>query len=290
MMAAAPRAGLAPGGALAARDRPAPATGSAEPAGRAPVVVLTTAYSGAERLRSLLADLPGLACTSGTGVLPLCEQAAAVWRGADGRPEGEPPSRLAAASTRALTDAVITSVLTRAGKRRWCEFYYAMPEAADTFARLYPGTRFVCLYRGCSDVVRAVLNASPWGLADRALAPFTRAYPATTAAALAAYWIAHTRGLLAFEAEHPQAVLRVRFEDLAAAGQQTVRAVMSFLGVASRDDDTAHARDGQGQPDSVVPPARTDLPAGLIPPAVMAQANDLLRQLDYPALPGSETT
>jgi len=290
MMAMVPRAGPAPDGARARRDRRATAAGSADLADRGPVVVLATAYSGAERLRSLLDGRPGLACTPGIGVLPLCEQAVAVWRNADGRPEGGPLSPLAAASTRALTDAVITSVLTRAGKRRWCEFCYAMPEAAAMFAQLYPGTRFVCLYRSCSDVIRAALNASPWGLADPALAPFIRAYPASTAAALAAYWIGHTRSLLAFEAAHPQAVLRVRFEDLAAAEQQTAWAVMSFLGVASRDGDAALTRDSHAQPDSVVSPARTDLPAGLIPRAVLAQANDLLRQLDYPALPGSETT
>jgi hypothetical protein len=289
-MAAAPQAGFASGSALARRDPSGPALGSVDPAGRAPVVVLATQYSGAGRLRALLDGLPGLACTSGTGVVPLCEQAAAVWRSADGRREGGPPSRLAAASTRALTDAVITSVLAREGKQRWCEFCYAMPEAAAPFAQLYPGTRFVCLYRSCSDVIRAVLNASPWGLADPALVPFTRAYPASTAAALTAYWMAHTRSLLAFEAAHRQAVLRVRFEDLVAAGQQTAQAVMSFLGVTSCDGDAAHARDSHGQPDAAFPHAKTDLPAGLILPAVLTEANDLLRQLDYPALPGPETT
>ena len=290
MMAAEPRAGLANGGAPAFRGRPAPAAGSVDLAGPAPAVVLATRYSGAERLRALLDGHPGVACTSGTGILPLCEQAAAVWRSADGRPEGGPPSRLAVASTRVLIDAIITSVLTRAGKRRWCEFCYAMPEAAAAFAQLYPSTRFVCLYRSCREVIRAALDAGPWGLADPALVPFTRAHPASTAAALAAYWIAHTRSLLAFEAAHPHAVLRVRSEDLAAGGQQAARAVMSFLGAPGCDGDLALTRDSHGQPDSAVPPARTDLPADLIPPAVLAQANALLRQLDYPALPGPETT
>jgi hypothetical protein len=283
-MAAVPRAGFASGSALARRDPPGSAIDSLDPAGRAPIVVLATEYSGAERLRSLLDGLPGLARTSGTGILPLCEQAAAVWRKADGRPDGQ-PSRLAVASTRALADGIITSVLAREGKQRWCEFCYAMPEVAGTFAQLYPGTRFVCLYRSCGGVIRAVLDASPWGIADPALVPFTRAYPASTAAALAAYWIAHTRSLLTFEAAHPQAVLRVRFEDLAPAGQQTGRAVTSFLAAASCDGDAVLTRASHGQPDPVIPEPKTDLPVGLIPPAVLAQANDLLRQLDYPALP-----
>lgn len=265
------------------RGRPVPGEDSIDPVGRGPVIVLATAYSGAERLRRLLDSLPGLACTSSTGILPLCGQAAAVWRNADGRSAGQ-PSRLAAASTRALTDSIITSVLAKAGKRRWCEFSYAPPEVAETFALLYPGTRFLCLYRSCADVIRAVLDASPWGVADPALASFTRAYPASTAAALAAYWTAHTRSMLAFEAAHPQAVLRVRYEDLAAAGQQTVRTVMSFLGAAG-SDDVALTQESHGQPDPALPGLAAELPAGLLPPAVLAQVNELLQQLDYPGLP-----
>jgi hypothetical protein len=255
------------------------------------VIVLATAYSGAARLRPLLDRVPDLACTSGTGILPLCEQALATWRSADGRP-GRPPSALAVSSTRALASVMITTVLAREGKTRWCETSTAMPETGDAFLRLYPATRFVCLHRSCAGVIRAALDASPWGLADPALAPFTRAHPVSTAAALAAYWAAHTSGLLAFEQSHPQAVLRVRLEDLDTAGQDTVRAVTSFLGAAGPDGGSAIDRDnawswpgispaGTGQPDG----PEAGLPAGLVPPAVLARANELLLQLGYPALP-----
>jgi hypothetical protein len=283
--AVTPPGGLAHRDALARRDHPVPAAGSANPAARAPVVVLATAYSGAARLRSLL-DLPDLAWTSGTGILPLCEQAAAVWRNADGRPEGSTLSRLAVASTRALTDGVVTSILVREGKRRWCEICSAMPEVAETFAQLYPGTRFVCLYRSCPDFIRAVLDANPWGIADPVFAAFTRTQPASTVAALTTYWAAHTGSLLAFERSHPQAVLRIRFEDLAAAEQQTAQTVMSFLGVVGLDGDPAHTQNSQAAPEPGTLRRDTNPPAGLIPSAVLARANDLLRQLDYPPLPG----
>ena len=287
MTAAPPPAAAAD--ALARRDRPAPAAGSLDPAGSAPVVVLATAYSGAARLRPLLERLPDMACTSGTGILPLCEQALAAWRNADGRP-GRTPSALAASSTRALASVMITAVLAREGKRRWCETCTAMPETAEGFLLLYPATRFVCLHRSCAGVIRAALDASPWGIANPALAPFTRAHPASTAAALTAYWTAHTAGLLAFEQAHPQAVLRVRLEDLATAGQDTAQAVTSFLGTAGTDGGTAPDGDnawpgtpsaGAGHRDD----PEAGLPAGLIPHAMLARANDLLRQLGYPALP-----
>ena len=276
---------------LARRDHRVPVAGSPDPASRAPVVVLATPYSGTERLRSLLDRVPGLACTSGTGILPLCEQALAVWGGADGRP-GQAPSALAVSSTRSLADIIITTVLAQEGKWRWCETCTAMPPVAEAFLRLYPAARFVCLYRSCSDVIRAIVDASRWGIASPLLAPFISAHPGSTAAALTAYWAAHTEGLLAFERSHPQAVLRIRLEDLASAEQQTARAVTSFLGVTGLDvapgldGDAMLAHDGQSRPETGSRrPDTGHPPADLIPPAVRARTNGLLRQLDYPALP-----
>lgn len=104
-----------------------------------------------------------MACTSGTGVLPLCDQAIATWRNIEGRPDAL-PSRLALAATRALATSVITTVLAREGKRRWCEVAAPNSKAAKTFLNVYPGTRFLCLHRACPDVIRAALDASPWGV------------------------------------------------------------------------------------------------------------------------------
>ena len=209
-----------------------------------------------------------------------------------GSARGAASSRLAAASTWALADSIITTMLALgdvAGRRY--EVCSAIPEVAETFARLYPGTRFVCLYRSWGGFLRAVFDASPWGMSDPAFVPFTRAYPASNVATLTAYWTAHTASLLAFERSHPSAILRVRFEDL--AGPQTAQAVLSFLGVAGPGSDTAPFQDNLARPQPAAPRAETgllarpelDLPANLIPPAMLTQAShDLLRQLDYPAL------
>jgi hypothetical protein len=264
------------------RDRSSGPIASDGQASRAPVIVLAPAYSGASTLRSLLAGHPDLACTSGTGLLPLCEQAIATWGKADRSPAGR-PSSLAAASTRALASTVVTSILAREGKTRWCEVAAANSQAAETFLGLYPGTRFLCLYRDCPDFIRAALEASPWGLIDPGFAPFTMKYPASPVAALTAYWVAATAPLADFEGEHPRACLRVRFEDLASDGRAEAR-IISFLGLNSAvgrllpgDDDPRPAAPGPG--------LAAGPPPGLIPPPLLAQANDLLRQLDYPAMP-----
>jgi hypothetical protein len=278
------RAAGSPGaGAQVSHDRHLAAS-PAGPAASGPVIVLSSAYFGAGWLRLLLDGHPDLACTSGTGILPLCEQAMAAWRSADGQ-AARSPSPLAVTATRALASSIITAVLAREGKRRWCEIATANAGAAETFLRLYPQTKFVCLYRACPEVIRAILDASPWGIADAAFAPFTKAYPASTTAALTAYWLARTQTLLTFERAHPQACLRVRFEDLAANRHKTAGRMTSFLGITCLDHQTMPAIDNQNPPEPGTPFPAPEFPADLIPPMMLAHANDLLQQLGYPSLP-----
>jgi protein-tyrosine sulfotransferase len=249
-------------------------------AAHGPVIVLAPAYSGASRLRSLLDGHPDLACTSGTGILPLCEQAIAAWRSADGQ-AARAPSQLAVTATRALASSIITALLAREGKWRWCEIIVANTQVAETFLRIYPGATFLCLYRACPDVIRAALDGSPWGIADPVFLPFTRAYPASTATALTAYWVAHTTGILEFERAHSQACLRIRFEDLTAAQHETAARISSFLGL---EGQAVPPEDSGTRPESGGTGPAAEFPVDLIPPAMLAQANDLLRQLGYPSL------
>jgi hypothetical protein len=285
-MTAARTAEANPVGARLPRDRPDGSMVSADRASRAPVIVLAPAYSGASTLRSLLEGHPDLACTSGTGLLPLCEQAIATWRNADARPT-DTPSSLASTATRTLATTIITSILAREGKPRWCEVAAASPRAAETFLRLYPETRFLCLYRACPGVIRAVLDASPWGITDPVFAPFTSRYPGSTVASITAYWVTVTGPLLAFERQHPHSCLPVRLEDLA-RGRQAGEQITSFLGLGhtgSRPVPGSHDEPQPARPDTKL---TAGLPANLIPPALLAQANDLLQELEYPPMAASQ--
>jgi hypothetical protein len=258
----------------AGQDRPA-ASGDATPAG--PVVVLTYPYAGGGELRSLLARQPDLACTAGTGILPLCDQAATAWGVVDERPDG-PPSRLAETSTRALAGSMITALLVRQGKRRWCEVATAAPDAATAFVRLFPGTRVVCLHRAWQDVVRAAVQASPWGLSGAEFAPFVTAHPASTAAALTAYWVARTTSLISFEQAHPGICLRVRHEDLAS---ESLASLSGFLGLA----EVALRQPAWLYDDPPVAPHGTSsgpgFPTGQVPPALLERASGLMESLGY---------
>jgi hypothetical protein len=244
------------------------------PAG--PVIVLTYPHAGGERLSALLARYPDLACTAGTGILPLCDAAAAAWASVDDRPGG-PPSRLAETSTRALVASMITALLVRQGKRRWCEVATAVPDAAVAFVRLFPGARIVCLHRACPDVVRAAVQASPWGLAGVEYAPYTSAYPASTAAALTACWAARTAGLLAFEQAHPGICQRLRYEDVAAGSLSGLSGFLGLTGPGPASwlcDEAADPAHG---------PAGMDVgfPAGQVPPALLERASGLMEKLGY---------
>ena len=102
---------------------------------------------------------------------------------------------------------------------------------------------------------------------------------------MTAYWVEHTGDLLAFERAHPQECLRVRFEDLTGARHATTERIEAFLGLDSLIDGQAVPDEDGRQLPSAGPRQEANLPADLIPAHLLAQANELLRQLDYPALP-----
>jgi hypothetical protein len=276
----------------AARGQSAATTG--------PIVVLTYMRTGARQLKAVLSADPALACTSGTGLLLACDQAAAAWRKAESRAD-LPPSPRAVASVRSLVGGLIGTIMAGTGHSRWCETAIAPPGVAATFLQFFPGTRFVCLHRYCPDVIYSVIQASPWGLSGPDFAGFNAAHPTNTVTALAAYWAAHAGRLLAFEEAHSSACLRVRYEDLIADTKKTVDELREFLGmdgpaVQLPELPVDHPVNGEVL-DEVGAPARSSslaevdrpgcgigLPVGQIPAPVLSQVNELLSQLAYEPL------
>lgn len=256
----------------------------------APVIVMGYAGSGADRLRSVLSAFPELACTQGTGIVPLCHQAVTTWQAVDGR-GGEGISPLAATSARSLCSGLVGMILARKGGSRWCEFANASPAAARTFARLYPNSRFLIVHRRADTVTRAIIDSGRWGLEGPEFAPFVSAHPASPVAALASYWAAHTARQLEFEQANPGTCHRVRVEDLTGNTAQALPDISDFLGL-----DGAHVSplfthdDGwnrQGDMDAAS--AAPGLPLDRIPEPLLAQVNDLHRSLGYAPVTDAET-
>lgn len=127
------------------------------------MVVLSYNYAGADRVQSALAAGTRMACTSGTGILPLCAAAADSWRRIEGQPGGA-ISPLASAAIRRLVNAQVMAILAGSGQAQWCELATASASAAQSFLQVLPGARFVCVHRSSLDVIRAAVQANPWGL------------------------------------------------------------------------------------------------------------------------------
>jgi hypothetical protein len=263
-------------------DAPGPAAATAS----GPVIVLAFRYSGAAMLESILSRQPGLACTTGTGIIPLCAQAMATWQQVESAPGR---SALAASSVRALAGSMITCILAASGGTRWCEIATAPASSANVFAELFPQAQFVCVHRSCDQTIAAATQVSRWGLASTGVSEFAGAYPGNNVAAVAAYWRANTSELLEFEAAHASRTRHLRYEDLAAGPGDGTRSVLEFLGLPpdqpglpgqpeSGGQDPGPPS-GEPQPDSGPP-----IPLEMIPPPLLARVNELQAQLGYPAL------
>jgi hypothetical protein len=247
-----------------------------------PVVVLSYAYSGASRVQDILAAGHELACTSGTGIIPLCAAAAQAWRRVEDRDE-QVMSRLALSTTRGLVGTQMTAILASTGQARWCELTTAAPSATEPFLQVFPQVAVVCVHRRCPEVIQAVVQANPWGLSGPGLAPYLLAYAGNSVAAIAAYWASCTEELLAFEQAHPQHARRARYEDMipeAGAELATLRAWLTLTG---------SPLDGLPQPrfpsDDPQPPPAGQVPLELIPGPLRQRIDRLNAALGYLALP-----
>jgi len=263
-----------------------------------PVAVLTCARSGSTLLRFILDSHPELACPPETGVVDLCTRLGVVSMLLDGPPAGVRPglTGLAAASIRSWVSVTFGTYLTRAGKARWCDKSLGSAESANRFLDLFPETKFICLYRHCMDIIDSALEACPFGLRGYGMDPFAAAHPGNSVAAVADYWVTHTRMIAEFEQAHPGACLRLRYEDLVADPEGQADRIFAFLGELPvpgiSESCLAPGREefGPGDhkiwgtssitADSVGRGSR--IPAHFIPPPVLVMVNGLLAQLDYP--------
>lgn len=243
----------------------------------APVIVLSYPHSGAELVQHALADGTSLACTVGTGILPMCEAAAVSWARIDNRQDAG-LSRLAAASIRALVSTQLTAILSASGMRRWCELATTGPDAAQAFLQVFPTAKFVCVHRACTDLISATIAAHPWSLAGSVPYQFIAGYPANGVAAVAGYWAWATNQLLEFEATFPQAAVRLRYEDVHAGSASALRSTRAFLQLTPQGDPQPP---GLGQPSEEMPQEHRQVPAGMIPGPLGERITHLQSRLGY---------
>ena len=257
-------------------------TGHDQPAS-SPVLVLSYAHSGAQRVQDILADGTGLACTSGTGVIPQCAAASEAWRQVENR-DDHLMSRLAVSTVRGLVTAQITVILASTGKASWCELTTAAPQALRPFLQIFPHSAVLCVHRRCPDVIAAMVGASPWGLGNAALMPYLLSYPGNNVAAIAAYWANATEDLLAFEKDNPANTRRIRLEDVIADPATSLATVRGWLNLSDSAPPEFPQQAHPPQPEQPLPLPPADVMAQMIPPALHQRINRLHAELGYPPL------
>jgi hypothetical protein len=262
--------------------------GAGSPDSSDPIIVMGYPHSGAALIQQLLSAGTTLACTQGTGIIPLCAVAAETWQRLEGQP-GRQASPLAVASVRRLVTTQVTTLLAVGGQGRWCELATVSPDAAVPFLQVFPGASFICVHRSSTSVIRAGVQASPWGLQGQIARSYLMSYPGNSVAALAAHWADATQSLLAFEAANPQSSHRVRYEDVVADPDHALAPVRTSLALRRAAGDGAPGGPGgPGQPQSQSPDhdpqaaADDKVPAEMIPAPLLDSIGALHAELGYP--------
>jgi hypothetical protein len=279
------------------RDRDEAGQGLADP-----VFVLCQARTGSTLLRFLLDAHPDLACPPGTNLSQLCAQLATVWSLIEGAPlspnRGDEPPVIpegAIRGTRETMDRMLGSYLGRRGKKVYCDKSLGTARLAELIVRVYPGVRFLCLYRHPMDMIASGLEACPWGMGGYGFDPYIAATPGNAVQALARYWADHTAGVLAAEERFPERCLRVRYEDLVTDPEATAAGIFDFLKVDrvpevksacfSADRERFGPADYKIWYTSTITPDSVgrgwSLPVGLIGHPVIASVNELAGKLGY---------
>jgi Sulfotransferase family len=207
---------------------------------RAPVFVLCGARSGSTLLRFILDSHPRLACPPEVGPGRVCGALAGMTDALHGEAgqsrerDADPSSPAAvnpasAAFIREVISRQYGDYLGRRRKSRWCDKSLDNALFATLLGQVYPDAQFVCLYRQCMDVIASGLEASPWGLSSFGFARHAEGFPGNSVAAIGHYWLMTTGAIAQFEALNPDRCIRVRYEDLVSAPEDTANSVFAFL-------------------------------------------------------------
>jgi hypothetical protein len=267
-----------------------------------PVFVLCMGRSGSTLLRFLLDAHPELACPPETSLPALCGQLAVVWSLIEGAPlsaerDAAPPRvpDAAVAGIRRMLDEMTGSYLARRDKRVFCDKSLGSARNADLLTQIYPGARFLCLYRHPMDVIRSGIDACPWGLNGYGFDQYIVGSPGNAVLALARYWLDNATLINHVEQAQPERCHRIRYEDLVEDPEEVMQKVYEFIGVRpapgvaqacfSRDRERFGPADHKIWATSKVSGDSVgrgeSVPAGLILPQVTAAINELGATLGY---------
>jgi hypothetical protein len=199
------------------------------------------------------------------------------------------------AGLRRSLEPMMTSYLRRRGKKRYCDKSLGAAQHAGLLLQIWPGARFICLYRHPMDVIASGIEASPWGLTSYGFEPYIGVPADNNVAALARYWLDYTTSIVKAEEQFTDRCLPVRYEDLVTDPDGEIERIFWFIGAApvpgivQRCFGPQRQRFGPGDykiwntsqvsTDSVG--RGWAMPAGKIPEPLLARVNELAEVLGY---------
>src|SRR5260370_11253530 len=206
-------------------------------AGSDPVFVLCCGRSGSTLLRFLLDAHADLACPPETNMAALCAHLASVWSLLAGAPipveaHDEPPMipGPAIAGIPRTLDMMVGPYLAGRGKKRYCDKSLGAAQHPDLLLRLFPGAKFICLYRHPMDVIASGIEAWPCGLTGFGFDRYAAESPGNAVLALARFWADHAAPIHAVEGRFPGRCHRGRYAGLVADPEAVAEAAFGFLG------------------------------------------------------------
>jgi Sulfotransferase family len=270
-----------------------------------PVFVICAGRSGSTLLRFLLDAHPDLACPPETRLPAMCAQMASVWLQLAGMPPdaaapqdhcGQQAVPLPAiAGIRQAMDMMAGPYLAQRGKRRYCDKSLGAAEHVPVLREVFPGARFLCLYRHPMDVIASGIEACPWGLSGFGFDGYAAGSPGNAVKALAQFWADNATQILAAEEQLGERAYRVRYEDLVADPEGVSDGIFRFLGARPAPGISAACfapeRERLGPGDYKIwhtTRVSTEsvgrgwaVPAEMMGPALMASVNELAARLGY---------
>jgi hypothetical protein len=138
--------------------------------------------------------------------------------------------RRSLAETRRIVDGLLGKYCAVRQKPRWCEKSPANVEYLGILCSVFPDARYICLHRHCLDVVRSCLEFYGHTPPKQVLEYFDR-HQGDPVAAWIERWCVYTSRLLALEADQPQSVMRVTYEQVVANPDAVLQPLLAFLGV-----------------------------------------------------------
>jgi sulfotransferase family protein len=269
------------------------------------VFVICAGRSGSTLLRFLLDAHPDLACPPETRLPAMCAQIATVWLQLAGSPPDSAPAKEqgaqqtvakpAIAGIRQAMNMMVGPYLAQRGKRRYCDKSLGAAEHVPVLREVFPGAKFLCLYRHPMDVIASGIEACPWGLSGFGFDGYAAGSPGNAVKALAQFWADNAAQILAAEEQLGERAYRVRYEDLVADPEAVSDGIFRFLGARPAPGISAacfapeRERLGPGDykiwhttrisADSVG--RGWAVPAEMMGPVLMATINELAARLGY---------